>query len=595
MIPSVCTALQDVMVYNNVAYPATFMVDKLTYTRDIGCYKDSVSGSFCDLTLAKWRNETNITAAEGAARDCSDCMLGPWKYQLGSPFGYSHSFAEAFSSLTSSCGATGYAFTTPSAYGLNATASSTVATTTSPATTAAASCVRTYTVQANDTCNSIAAALNVSTYNLMNANNINIFCSDLVAGSALCIPEPCNSMTLSLSDTCSSIMEAYSITKAQLLAWNPIIDATCTRIVRWLDWQICTGPPGGYQEASSGTAASAAPVPTNGMTDSNQNCGKWATVGDGDTCASMSVAFGITLSDFYFLNPEVLTDCTNLWLGYAITAPATSFTRPSPTATSYTLGPSTLLPSAPGTVAGCVKYRDHYNSTTFDISGRAYSLDEFFPNDCSYVASAYGVTVDQLLLWNPDLDVDNCELHAGYSYCVLRSYEGMYLLLSIFSKRGYLPSGASIGSGSTRCERVDSTDIMPGTASDCSCYVYIVGSESEDVTCEELAENFSITEEQLLGYNTWIGTTSGSTTTATTVTTLTSTSTSTAPPSASITPMPNITAQCTKYYLVVEGDGCWAIANEHGISTEDFYTWNPAVGTDCSSLWLEYGVCVSIS
>lgn len=35
-------------------------------------------------------------------------------------------------------------------------------------------------------------------------------------------------------------------------------------------------------------------------------------------------------------------------------------------------------------------------------------------------------------------------------------------------------------------------------------------------------------------------------------------------------------AGCTRYHTVVAGDGCWAIANEYGISLNQFIEWNPA-------------------
>jgi hypothetical protein len=46
-------------------------------------------------------------------------------------------------------------------------------------------------------------------------------------------------------------------------------------------------------------------------------------------------------------------------------------------------------------------------------------------NDCSYVAYAYDVTIDQLLAWNPSLssNFSACDFQPGYSYCVLQSKE----------------------------------------------------------------------------------------------------------------------------------------------------------------------------
>lgn len=49
---------------------------------------------------------------------------------------------------------------------------------------------------------------------------------------------------------------------------------------------------------------------------------------------------------------------------------------------------------------------------------------------------------------------------------------------------------------------------------------------------------------------------------------------------------------CSSFYRVQDGDGCYDIANSYHISLDDFYTWNPAVKSDCSGLFPSYYVCV---
>jgi hypothetical protein len=63
------------------------------------------------------------------------------------------------------------------------------------------------------------------------------------------------------------------------------------------------------------------------------------------------------------------------------------------------------------------------------------------------------------------------------------------------------------------------------------------------------------------------------------------------------TPTPHQTgmvSNCNKFYLVVSGDECDTIAANEGISLDDFYAWNPAVGTSCQYLDLGEYVCVDI-
>lgn len=69
-------------------------------------------------------------------------------------------------------------------------------------------------------------------------------------------------------------------------------------------------------------------------------------------------------------------------------------------------------------------------------------------------------------------------------------------------------------------------------------------------------------------------------------------------PSDVVTPSPvqsGITDRCNTFHKVKSGDGCYDIANDHGISLDDFYEYNPAVGTDCSGLFPDDYVCVGVA
>lgn len=80
--------------------------------------------------------------------------------------------------------------------------------------------------------------------------------------------------------------------------------------------------------------------------------------------------------------------------------------------------------------------------------------------------------------------------------------------------------------------------------------------------------------------------------------TSTSTLSSSATSSAITTPTPTQTGMannCDNFYLVVSGDTCYDIAAAEGIPLDDFYAWNPAVGTSCASLQAGYYVCVGVA
>lgn len=55
-----------------------------------------------------------------------------------------------------------------------------------------------------------------------------------------------------------------------------------------------------------------------------------------------------------------------------------------------------------------------------------------------------------------------------------------------------------------------------------------------------------------------------------------------------------MTTSCNKFHKVVSGDQCNVLATKYGIALSDLMKWNPAVGSACQSLWLDYYVCVGL-
>ncbi|KXJ85378.1 hypothetical protein Micbo1qcDRAFT_128179 [Microdochium bolleyi] len=51
-----------------------------------------------------------------------------------------------------------------------------------------------------------------------------------------------------------------------------------------------------------------------------------------------------------------------------------------------------------------------------------------------------------------------------------------------------------------------------------------------------------------------------------------------------------------KYHKAVSGDTCQGIVTKYGgFTLAQFYTWNPAVGSSCGGLWLDYYYCVGVA
>ncbi|EQB54828.1 LysM domain-containing protein [Colletotrichum gloeosporioides Cg-14] len=182
-----CDSEKDVFDHNLALYPATYIVDRYIYVYDISCYKHRDTGNACDYVLGEWRNDTN-----SAPRQCDDCILGPMQLEVNSPIGHTESRADEFKSAVSSCGASGYAYTSPPPY-LPSPTSSPESLAVVPqdwsARRMSSECATTYRVREGDTCDSIAAAQEVPSRDLVEANDeLDAWCGGLETGRDLCLP-----------------------------------------------------------------------------------------------------------------------------------------------------------------------------------------------------------------------------------------------------------------------------------------------------------------------------------------------------------------------------------------------------------------------
>ncbi|UJO21831.1 uncharacterized protein CLAFUR5_08860 [Fulvia fulva] len=178
-----CTADTEVILSEGTTYPAIWVVDRYLYIFSTACLK-SFSGQFCHSKSAA----TTTPTGSPEEVECSSCALGSMSLQLSSPFGFSNASAEAFETLLTRCGVSNYTFDPPRQYALDLPAKTNMKATASPV----KQCTALYTIQEGDTCNSIAFAHDVSTVNLINANNLDYTCTLLHFRKSLCIPETCD-------------------------------------------------------------------------------------------------------------------------------------------------------------------------------------------------------------------------------------------------------------------------------------------------------------------------------------------------------------------------------------------------------------------
>ncbi|KAK4043861.1 hypothetical protein C8A01DRAFT_43236 [Parachaetomium inaequale] len=447
IIAAGCRNGKDVIEISSVVYPV------------------SATGKFCDeLYLDALANGT-------AADSCSDCSLSLVKTQLNSPFGYHPEFARGFQSITSKCSATGYAFTSPAKYAISTKPQSVPMD--------APTCGSPYIVQSEDTCDSIAAARNVSTYSVSKAASTGPDCSKLKVGAKLCLPEPCT------------------------FPPGRTLDQVTTSVIT---------PPTATQAPPT-----AVPRPANAKNESHARCARWYEIQNGDYCEAISIRQGIPARDFYFLNPSVdRPDCVNLWLETAYCVEAVGVINtysgyPYATSPIYTLTSSTYvtttvssvktvdpiatpiveLPLAPGSLTetqGCVEFVNHMVVVPQRDQARQMDVPTFTNtiNSCDFVSASFGIFLIDFLSWNPSLrGVNPCQLQRGYRYC------GMHR-----NATNEPPSNRT-------CAEV--TEPYPGTVSSCSCFITINGYDTDFYPCRDIAHDQNITVSDLVSWNPWIG------------------------------------------------------------------------------------------
>ncbi|RMX79389.1 hypothetical protein D0869_08345 [Hortaea werneckii] len=593
-IASACTADTDVIVYDDVAYPATFIADQYLFTTEVSCLQDTHTGEYCDPKFLVWSNQSFMTRDQS----CSDCWLNVQALQLGNPLGYDDSLASNFAELKASCNAKSYTYATPTAYGINATATTDTdgARFTKPST-----CTGSYVLQPGDDCNSVAKKMGVSTYSMLVSNGLDLYCRNFDAAlnsrASLCTPPTCKIYEWGFFDDCNDVASKNDISVAHFLSWNPNFDSICRNSIIFAGYEVCVSAPGGSIESGASANLSV-------------STGASSAVQAGDDCAKLSVAFSMTISDFLFLNPKIHTNCTNLLLGvsYCVfpvgdigsysgyqAAPTLSITVSPATFPSIdTAVPSAInypdpdfvfqnLPKAPGTADDCTFYAD-YSENARDAGS----------NSCTAVASAWDIQFEDLLDWNPSLSTDQgtCAIQPGRSYCVQKSTTVLYA-----------PTG-------DECLAVNATEIPEGTSADCTCFTEVSGYEGTvGLDCEAVADDSSITLVVLQDLNPWLATECDNAlfaglgewdhravcigTNATGPSSSTRPSLSGPRTTEAMGPTQSgMAAGCHQFYTVQSGDSCAAVEEKFDITFAQLYKWNPSIGEDCANLWLGYAYCV---
>lgn len=376
-----------------------------------------------------------------------------------------------------------------------------------------------------------------------------------------------------------------------------------------------------------GAVMAALPAPGPTLPNTAANCNLYYVAQAGDGCYKAWSAGKITEDQFFLYNPDVSRDCaTNFWPGNAYcigidptmtttAKPTTTTSKPTTTTTSKTTSTST---SSRVIESNTSLYSTRFPVTSWKIttptSGNtfppertqagqpSYCIDWHYVgvgDSCPQIAHRYGMVIDDLLDWNPEL-LDDCSgLQLGWWLCVRIQPQTSLTLtfnppdgtVQIPDATSYVPTTVVPNPSFTP---TPSHGAMP---SNCKSYYF---AQAGDRCDNVLAANTLLTRDQFFAWNpvlnsncdglwsgvyycVWAGGDSA----------LPAPPTVTTKPSAAA---PSIVSNCASWYLATSGDTCQLIVDMFGrFSLASFVSWNPSVGTTtCAGIKDDVYYCVAV-
>lgn len=234
-------------------------------------------------------------------------------------------------------------------------------------------------------------------------------------------------------------------------------------------------------------------------------------------------------------------------------------------------------------------------------TGMVSTCDEFYlvvsDDTCATIASEYGISLADFYAWNPAVG-------SSCAYLDLDDYVCVNVIGNTAS------SSASVTTTTSTSSTAISTPspIQTGMISTCDEFYMVVSGDS----CSVISSDYDIFLTDFYAWNpavgsscayldvgdyVCVGVTGSGTTTVAATTTTTTTSTTTSIGTGVTTPSPIQTGMvtgCNAFYYVVSGDSCTSIATAEDVTVADLEEWNPAIGSECTDLWLETYICVGV-
>ncbi|EGE01204.1 LysM domain-containing protein [Trichophyton equinum CBS 127.97] len=246
-----------------------------------------------------------------------------------------------------------------------------------------------------------------------------------------------------------------------------------------------------------------------------------------------------------------------------------------------------------------------YAGTNRDCTWYLDLVDDSYT--CENIESQWDLSHEVFVAWNPGVKKDCSGLKVGLSVCVEAPMESV-TTSSI--------SEASTSLGTSTASPTASGPPLPsptqdGLVGNCTKFHRAV---SGDTYGKIISRYKPITLDQFIGWNPAVekdcsglwsgyhycvgipGIPSAPPTSISASTLRSSTSShATVKPAAPGPTQDGIIKNCQRWHKAVSGNTCASLLKQYGTFTqEEFIKWNPAVGEDCSGLWLNYYYCIGI-
>ncbi|PYH48037.1 LysM peptidoglycan-binding domain-containing protein [Aspergillus saccharolyticus JOP 1030-1] len=535
------------------------LVDQVWSSWNHSCFADPTTGENCNDEIATFDNVDSLSNISTSDL-CSYCYVKKLELMQADAYSdvYNDDWQTTFEYVAATCNLTVADF--------NATASAFNASV--PTTTSTCVSQNVYTTKNGDTCDSIALAEGISAATMYYTNPNILNCSDIAAGTTLCLPLTCTDVySVQSNDTCSSVAVANFITTAEVINWNSQLNWNCSNLHSTNPYWgsvLCVSPPGGtYTGQALNTTSSGEEEPVDPPAGvqvalgTTLDCGAWF-VNEASlnyNCSDICLANSIAIHLFTEANPSLnYTTCdSDLVTGDAYCVDPLSgwqysnMTATNSSSTTVTAATSPTAPVQTGIAANCNAY---YAAKTGD--------------SCDSIAAEFDITVAQFLAWNPAIS-SNCTsgFWADEDYCV-GVVTNTTATVTASSTTLASPSSSSSSSVSSTSSVTPPAPTQSGIPANCDAYAV---AETGD-NCATIAAKYNITRAQFLAWNPaissdcttgfWadeaycVGVSSSSTTTATTTTAPTISAASTS--AASVTPpaptQSGIPSDCDEYYVV---------------------------------------------